>query len=379
MSKKKLLILTDKDFIGGAETNYRELIPAYQKAGVVIYFVSFGSTSKLSAYFNKISLGEIKYHALPQEMLSLRAKKGAFSLSNLLSNVARFVKNRNHLKKLIAAVKPTGVISNSIFSHIIVASLPANKNYKRLMHLQDIINTRALGGLYGKILNNLVSKIDYVITISDAVEASLPSDFKHKYKKLYNPVTVLKSPATQVGEKKSNGALFKVGMFARYVPWKGHHHFINIAEMVHHQKPNSFNFVAYGNFTFHEPYYKELKMLVKEKHLQNVVKLSGFAEDVSDEMASCDVILHLSVAPEPFGRVLIEANANGTPVVAFKDGGVEELFQNLKLAGKLIQNGDEEGIVKTLLNMNFKKYTFPELRQLQPEKYVEKILTLLEK
>ncbi|MGB7792300.1 MAG: glycosyltransferase family 4 protein, partial [Terrimicrobiaceae bacterium] len=36
--------------------------------------------------------------------------------------------------------------------------------------------------------------------------------------------------------------------------------------------------------------------------------------------------VHCSVAPEPFGRVIVEAMLAGTPVVATRGGGVDEII-----------------------------------------------------
>jgi glycosyltransferase involved in cell wall biosynthesis len=39
-----------------------------------------------------------------------------------------------------------------------------------------------------------------------------------------------------------------------------------------------------------------------------------------------DVVVHCSVAAEPFGRVIVEAMLAGTPVVATRGGGVDEII-----------------------------------------------------
>ena len=68
--------------------------------------------------------------------------------------------------------------------------------------------------------------------------------------------------------------------------------------------------------------------------------MTGFAPDPLQEMADCAFVLHLSTSPEPFGRVLIEANGCGVPVLAYRGGGVDELFENLGLMGKRFKKGD---------------------------------------
>jgi glycosyltransferase involved in cell wall biosynthesis len=54
---------------------------------------------------------------------------------------------------------------------------------------------------------------------------------------------------------------------------------------------------------------------------------TGFRDDVLDIMASMDVVVHASVQPEPFGQVLLEAMAEGRPVIATKGGGVSEIVE----------------------------------------------------
>ena len=45
-------------------------------------------------------------------------------------------------------------------------------------------------------------------------------------------------------------------------------------------------------------------------------------------MSLCDLVVHTSTAPEPFGRVIIEAMLCGKPVVAAAAGGAVELIEH---------------------------------------------------
>ncbi len=60
-------------------------------------------------------------------------------------------------------------------------------------------------------------------------------------------------------------------------------------------------------------------------------------------MAACDLIAHTSVAPEPFGRVIIEAMLCQTPVVAAAAGGAVELIVHGK-TGWLTSPGDAQAL-----------------------------------
>ena len=52
----------------------------------------------------------------------------------------------------------------------------------------------------------------------------------------------------------------------------------------------------------------------------------GFRSDVTELLQAMDVVVHCSVAAEPFGRVIVESMLAGTPVVATRGGGVDEII-----------------------------------------------------
>lgn len=56
-------------------------------------------------------------------------------------------------------------------------------------------------------------------------------------------------------------------------------------------------------------------------------------------MRLADVVVHTSVAPEPFGRVVVEGMLAGRPVVATRGGGVDEIVED-GVTGVLVEPGD---------------------------------------
>ena len=67
-------------------------------------------------------------------------------------------------------------------------------------------------------------------------------------------------------------------------------------------------------------------IVAEEPGLQGRVHFLGFQSDVTPIFQAMDVVVHCSVAPEPFGRVIVEAMLAGTPVVATRGGGVDEII-----------------------------------------------------
>ena len=88
-----------------------------------------------------------------------------------------------------------------------------------------------------------------------------------------------------------------------------------------------------------ETFVKQLYQQVEQLGLGDRVQFLGFRSDIPQLMTMCDLVAHTSTAPEPFGRVIIEAMLCGTPIVAAAAGGVVELIEHGK-TGWLSPPGD---------------------------------------
>jgi glycosyltransferase involved in cell wall biosynthesis len=116
---------------------------------------------------------------------------------------------------------------------------------------------------------------------------------------------------------------FLVGQFSRLSPWKGQHILIEALT----QCPDDVTAVLVGDALYGEQdYVNQLHAQVKTLGLQERVRFLGFRSDIVPLMQACDLIAHTSTAPEPFGRVIVEAMLCGRPVVATQAGGAVELI-----------------------------------------------------
>ena len=119
-----------------------------------------------------------------------------------------------------------------------------------------------------------------------------------------------------------SGRMF--GIFGRLTRWKGQHVAIEALRSL-----PGVHLAVVGEALFTEDdraYRDELHRVAEDPGLQGRVHFLGFQSDVTPLLQTVDVVAHCSVAAEPFGRVIVEAMMAGTPVVATRGGGVDEII-----------------------------------------------------
>jgi glycosyltransferase involved in cell wall biosynthesis len=135
-----------------------------------------------------------------------------------------------------------------------------------------------------------------------------------------------------------------VGVFSRIAQWKGQHVLLEaLADL-----PDVHALIAGGTLFQGDERYKEaLHRMAREYELEDRLHFLGFRDDIPRLMHLVDVVLHTSVAPEPFGRVIVEGMLSGKPVVASRAGGATEILDPPR-TGLLVPPGDA-GVLTTAL------------------------------
>jgi glycosyltransferase involved in cell wall biosynthesis len=105
--------------------------------------------------------------------------------------------------------------------------------------------------------------------------------------------------------------------------------------------------IAGGVHRAGEGYAAALRSRVTALSLTERVHLVGFRTDIPDVMNAWDVVVHASVRPEPFGRVILEGMLLGKPVIATAAGGVPELIEDGR-TGYLVPPGDATALAACL-------------------------------
>jgi glycosyltransferase involved in cell wall biosynthesis len=150
--------------------------------------------------------------------------------------------------------------------------------------------------------------------------------------------------ATAIG----SGAAPILGVFGRIAPWKGQH--VAIDALAH--VPDVHLVLVGGALFGEDDHDAALRRQVADAGLQSRVHFLGFRSDIPALMSGVDIALHCSTAPEPFGRVIVEAMMAEVPVIATAAGGALEIVEDGR-TGLLVAPGDSVSLaaaVRTLLD-----------------------------
>jgi glycosyltransferase involved in cell wall biosynthesis len=133
------------------------------------------------------------------------------------------------------------------------------------------------------------------------------------------------------------------GIVGMLMPWKGQGVFLRAAKRVLERVPDAYAFVVGGAPAGGRDYEEALHDLAADLGIADRLVFTGYRADVPDILKLLDVVVHASVQPEPFGRVIAEAMAMGRPVVAANDGGPTEIIDDGQ-TGFLVPPHDDEAL-----------------------------------
>ncbi|MCZ8182380.1 MAG: glycosyltransferase family 4 protein [Beijerinckiaceae bacterium] len=110
----------------------------------------------------------------------------------------------------------------------------------------------------------------------------------------------------------------------RLTPWKGQKLLVEAASLLRERGYRDVVFILAGDPQGREGYVAELDGEITARNLGSVVRRVGHVTDMPAALAASAVVTVPSTEPEAFGRVAVEAQAMGVPVVVSDLGAVPE-------------------------------------------------------
>jgi len=138
-----------------------------------------------------------------------------------------------------------------------------------------------------------------------------------------------------------------IGIVGRLGLGKGHEHFVEAALRLLGGGLDA-HFAVVGDPLFDEDAWRAdaLRRAVKDAGREDRVRFVGYRRDIPAVMRGLDVLVLASDA-EPCGRVLFEAMAAGTPIVATNSGGTPEIVRD-GIEGILVPPRDPAALARAI-------------------------------
>ena len=141
---------------------------------------------------------------------------------------------------------------------------------------------------------------------------------------------------------------FTILMPGRLTYWKGQEKFIeSLNILIEDYNFTNFQAIMLGSDQGRTVYKKKLINLVERYSLNKKVKFINHCKEMPLAYSLADVVVSASIEPEAFGRVAVEAQSMGKPIIASNIGGSKETILNKK-TGLLYQFDDPRELAKSL-------------------------------
>lgn len=317
----KILFLDQSGNLGGAELCLADIAEFYRDRCLVGIFADGSFRSRLEEL-------QIPVEVLTQSAIQVSKSSslivGLRSLKSLIPLIIR----------VAALAQQYDLIYANTQKALVVGAIASVFSRRPLVyHLHDILSSEHFSATNRQVAVTLANRFaSLIIANSEATRAAFVDSggCSDQVAVVYNGFNL---DAYQIQDRDcqsarqsfSLDAAFIVGHFSRLSPWKGQH--ILLEALV--QCPEEVGAVFVGDALFGEQsYVEQLHLQVRQLGLENRVRFLGFQSPITPLMAACDLIVHSSTAPEPFGRVIVEAMLCRKPVIAAEAGGAIELVEH---------------------------------------------------
>ena len=141
---------------------------------------------------------------------------------------------------------------------------------------------------------------------------------------------------------------FTILLPGRLTYWKGQEKFIeSLNILIEDYNITNFQAIILGSDQGRKVYSKKLNNLVQRYSLNKKIKFIQHCNEMPLAYSLADVVVSASIEPEAFGRVSVEAQSMGKPIIASNIGGSKETIINKK-TGFLYNHDDPRELAKSL-------------------------------
>ena len=141
---------------------------------------------------------------------------------------------------------------------------------------------------------------------------------------------------------------FIILMPGRLTYWKGQEKFIEALNiLIEDYNFTNFHAILLGSDQGRKVYSKKLFSLVERYSLSKKISFINHCGEMPLAYSLADVVVSASIEPEAFGRIAVESQSMGKPIIASNIGGSKETVLNKK-TGFLYKHDDPRELAKSL-------------------------------
>jgi len=173
----------------------------------------------------------------------------------------------------------------------------------------------------------------------------------------FNPQKISLSKIEKFSKKNSiDRNKFIILLPGRLTFWKGQKIFIEALKLLSEQNNNQpFEGIIVGGDQGRSVYKKQLIALVERYRLKKIIKFIDHCDEMPVAYKIANLVCSCSSEPEAFGRVSVEAQSMGIPIVASDIGGSTETIVKDK-TGFLFKSGDSSALTNAIIMVMQKDY-----------------------
>lgn len=211
--------------------------------------------------------------------------------------------------------------------------------------------TTCHGYYKNRIFSSVMGWSKLVIVPSKVIGRHMVDDFKVHSRHIRCIPRSVDLEKFQINEKtkriKTNCIITIVG---RLTSLKGHTFFLRAMAKVIRTIPHAKVWIVGDAPLQKSSYKKELQLLVRRLGIEGHVEFLGNRQDVPQILAKSNILVLSTVTQEAFGRVILEAQAAGVPVVATNVGGVIDIIDD-GLTGLLVPPKEVDAMAQAVIRL----------------------------
>ncbi len=244
----------------------------------------------------------------------------------------------SRLRRLFRSERPDLIQTNGMKAHLL-GTWAAPRGVPVVWHLHDYLGSRPAMARLLRLASRRPGVSVVAVSNSVADDARRVLGSRVPIRAIHNAVDLRRfAPGSGDGPALDRASALpgappgtvRVGLVATFALWKGHEVFFDAIARIPRERPARFYVVGGPIYrsTGSQWSMEDLKLEATRRGVIDRVGFVGPVEEPAGALRSLDIAVHASTRPEPFGRAIVEGMATGLGVVAIRDGGAAELFDD---------------------------------------------------